>query len=192
MKTACVNFGCTREGVGSPPAFFVPFQAGRRMDALLDASKVRPLAYQVTLALCAPPRAYFEGSVDITIRVEVATPMFLLHASGLSISGACFVPSGTRASCLQVRKHCTCRKAPDLWRCEVEVGRAFVFWCTGVARCHLHLNRGRAGTGNILSAPVLWRQRATEPYRRYLRVHLETRPHILVRLSARMRFRGLG
>eukprot|EP00624_Nannochloropsis_granulata_P006249 evm.model.NODE_4596_length_9964_cov_18.431051.2 len=55
------------------------------LDALLPAEIVRPLAYDVHLALAGPPYLATEGAVDITLAVGKPTSSIRLHSAGLCL-----------------------------------------------------------------------------------------------------------
>ena len=75
-------------------------------DALLPPSSIKPLAYEVVLALTGPSGFYVEGIEEITLEVgDRPISSFLLHASGITISSATILPNGPKASVLQVSVH---------------------------------------------------------------------------------------
>ncbi|GAB5031374.1 puromycin-sensitive aminopeptidase-like protein [Nannochloropsis oceanica] len=55
------------------------------LDILLSAEIVRPLAYDVHLALAGPPYLATEGVVDITLAIGKPTSSIRLHAAGLCL-----------------------------------------------------------------------------------------------------------
>lgn len=74
-------------------------------DELLPLSSVRPLSYDVHLALTGPPSFTTEGVVAITLEVASSISSFLLHASGLTILSAIVHPGGIEASVTQVQTY---------------------------------------------------------------------------------------
>ena len=77
-------------------------QAIAEQDSLLSPGHIRPVAYDVMLAVTGPSGFFVEGIEEITLEVGVPLSSFLLHASGITISSASIVPNGPKASVLQV------------------------------------------------------------------------------------------